>query len=161
MSMIGNFLQLTPAQLQTLIDDPSTVEAFIYPDEEEADGCIDIDKAWQGIHFMLTGDQWAGEPPLCNVILGGTEIGDDVGYGPAKYITADDVRAAANALDQLPRDELAKRFDVSAMNNNDIYPGIWDEGDDALDYLMTWYESLREYYSDAAKKGNAMLKYLN
>ena len=46
------------------------------------------------------------------------------------------------------------------MSKNGIYPEIWDEGDDALDYLLTWYESLRAYYFDAASKGNAMLKYL-
>lgn len=160
MSMIGNFLQVTPAQLHALIGDPSAVESLIYPDDEEATKSTDIDKAWHGIHFMLTGDAWGGDAPLCNVVLGGTELGDDVGYGPAHYIGVDDVRAVADALRDLPREELAKRFDAAAMSKNDIYPEIWDDGDNALDYLLTWYESLRAYYFDAASKGNAMLKYL-
>ncbi len=46
MSMIGNFLQVTPAQLHALIDDPSAVVALIYPEGEEGTKSIDIDKAW-------------------------------------------------------------------------------------------------------------------
>ena len=53
MSMIGNFLQVTPAQLQSFVDDPSTVESFIYPDDEQNEDGIDVDKAWHGIHFLL------------------------------------------------------------------------------------------------------------
>ena len=48
-----------------------------------------------------------------------------------------------------------------SMISNDIYPDIWEEGNDALDYLLEWYEPLRIYYLDAAAQGNAMLKYLN
>ena len=55
MSMIGNFLQLSPAELAELMNDPSRVERFIYP-EEEHDNCIDVDTAWHGIHFLLNGD---------------------------------------------------------------------------------------------------------
>jgi hypothetical protein len=161
MSMIGSFLQLSPTELQMLIDDPSLVESFIYPDGEEHPSSIDVDKAWHGIHFMLTGDAWGGGPPLCNVVLGGTEIGDDIGYGPARYITADEVRAAADVLRELPSKEFARRFDSAAMSENEIYPEIWDEVQESLDYLMSNYELVRDYYSAAASKGNAMLKYLS
>ena len=161
MSMIGNFLQVSPSELQALIDDPSSVEEFIYPEEEERENCIDIDKAWHGIHFLLTGDAWEGALPLSNVVLGGTEIGGDVGYGPARYITADDVRAVTEAIADLTPQDLAKRYDASALTRNEIYPEIWDEGDDAIQYLTTYYESLRDYFLDASSRGNAMLKYVN
>jgi hypothetical protein len=161
MSMIGNFLQITPAQLQSLVENPSSVEAFIYADDSDRADSIDIDKAWHGIHFMLTGDAWEGEPPLGNVVLGGTEIGGDAGYGPAHYLSPEELRAAAEALRELPPDEFARRFDAKNLSANSIYPQIWDEGDEALDYLRHFYETLRAYYLDAAAKGNAMLKYLN
>ena len=98
MSMIGNFLQLTPSELDALIANPADVESFIYPDEDENENCIDIDKAWHGIHFMLTGTQYDGDPPLSNVIFSGVTIGDDVGYGPARYLTANEVAEVAEAL---------------------------------------------------------------
>ena len=161
MSMIGNFVQLTPVRLQMLIDDPTSVEAFIYPSEGDADGCIDIGKAWHGVHFMLTGDPWGGTLPLANVVLGGVEIGNDVGYGPAHYITAEEVHAVAEALRAIPPEELAKRYDAAEMLRNQTYPEIWHDDDDAIDFLLSHYESLRNYYLDAASKRNAMLKYFN
>jgi len=160
--MIGNFLRLSSDELAALIADPSSVEDFIYPDDEERENNIDVDKAWHGIHYLLAGDAWAGEPPLANVVLGGTEIGDDVGYGPARYLTVDEVQAAADALKDIPPEKFRARYVASELSKNRIYPEIWDDADeDAIGYLTTWYETLREYYIDAATQGHAMLKYLN
>jgi hypothetical protein len=162
MSMIGNFLQLSSEELAVLLADPSRVEEFIYPEGEENEKNIDVDKAWHGIHYLLAGDTWSGEPPLANVVLGGTEIGDDVGYGPARYLTADEVRAAADALKGITPEKLRERYVASELSKNEIYPEIWDDGDDdAIGYLATWYETLRDYYIDAASKGHAMIKYLS
>ena len=160
MSMIGNFLQRTSAELDALIANPADVESFIYPDEDENENCIDIDKAWHGIHFMLTGTQYDGDPPLSNVIFSGATIGDDVGYGPARYLTPTEVAEVAEALRSIPPDDLAKRYDAAALTANDIYPQIWG-GDEDLEYILSWYGTLRDYYADAASKGNAMLQYLN
>lgn len=162
MSMIGNFLQLSPEELATLIDDPSSVVSFIYPEDEEREDNIDVDKAWHGIHYLLAGDVWGGKFPLANAVLGGTEIGDDVGYGPARYLTADEVKAVADALMEITPDVLRSKYVASALAKNEIYPEIWDDpADDAVGYLTSWYEILRDYYIEAAAKGNAMLKYVN
>lgn len=162
MSMIGNFLQLSSGQLAAMIGDPSSVVTYINPDDEERDSGIDVDKAWHGIHYLLAGDAWGGEPPLANVVLGGTEIGEDVGYGPARYLNADEVRAAADALKDITPDVLRSRYIASELSENEIYPEIWDDpDDDAIGYLASWYETLRDYYFDAAAKNNAMLKFLN
>lgn len=160
--MIGNFLQLSSEELAALIADPSSVQSFIYPEGEEGENSIDVDKAWHGIHYLLVGDSWGGEPPLANVVLGGTEIGDDFGYGPARYLTADEVCAAANALKDISPDVLRSRYVASELAKNEIYPEIWDDpDDDSVEYLASWYQTLRDYYLDAAAKNNAMLKYLN
>lgn len=161
MSMIGNFQQVTPAQLDALIAAPDSVEEFLYPDEEPREDGIDIDKSWHGLHFLLTGDAWEGAKPLCDAILGGTEIGADVGYGPARYVDARTVAAIAAELQQWPAERLAQRYDPTALARNEIYPQIWDEGEEALEYLLVWYQKMREYYLDAAAKGNAMLVFLN
>jgi hypothetical protein len=162
MSMIGNFLQLSSEELAALIADPSGVQSFIYPEGEECENSIDIDKAWHGIHYLLAGDAWGGEPPLANVVLGGTEIGEDFGYGPARYLTADEVRAVANALKDITAELLRSRYVASELSKNEIYPEIWDDpDDDAVGYLASYYQTLRDYYIDAAAKKSAMLKYLN
>ena len=43
-------------------------------------------------------------------ILGGTAIGDDMGYGAPRYLDAPQVKEAAEALAALPVDELRQRF---------------------------------------------------
>lgn len=161
MSMIGNFLQLTSDELASLIAEPSSVGTFIYPEDDEHENNIDVDKAWHGIHFLLANDSWAGEPPLANVVLGGTEIGDDVGYGPAKYLTADEVLDVANALNDLSPEAFRARYNAKTLLDNEIYPQIWYDDVEAVGYLTSYYEILRDYYLDAAAKGNAMLKYTN
>jgi hypothetical protein len=162
MSMIGNFLQVSPDDLAQLIADPSSVESFIYPDDDEHEDAIDVDKAWHGIHFLLTRDAWGGEPPLANVVLGGTEIGEDVGYGPVKFLTADEVRAAAAALQGITPDAFRSRYVASELTANKIYPEIWDDADDDVaGYLTDYYATLRDYFLDAASKGHAMMKYIN
>jgi hypothetical protein len=158
MSVIGNFLQLTSDELASLIADPSTVEEFIYQ-EETNDKSLYVDKAWHGIHFLLANDSRAGEPPLANVVLGGTDIGDDDGYG-VRYLTANEVFDVANALQNLSPEVFRARCNAKTLLDNDIYPQDWQNGDDWEGGLTFYYKEIRDYYLDAAAKGNAMLKYL-
>lgn len=57
------------------------------------------------------------------------EIGTDGGYGPARLVRPDAVRAVAAALDAVDIETLRARFDPAAMTAADIYPGLW--ADDA------------------------------
>jgi hypothetical protein len=161
MSMIGSFVAVTPAQLRGFLDDPDSVASFLCPDDDEPVNSIDIDKSWHGIHFLLTGETEGGQPPLSQVVLGGTEIGDDVGYGPARYLTPEQVKQVASALAALSRSQLASRFSAAAFEAADVYPQIWDEGQEALDYLLENYDVLVEFYRQASARGDAVLQYLN
>jgi Domain of unknown function (DUF1877) len=164
MSMIGNFLAITQEQLNGLLADPDSVPDLLYPEAGNAlpAGLMDVDKAWHGIHFLLTGSQWEGTPPCSLAILGGVPIGQDVGYGPARYLLPNQVREVAQALASLPPSELAKRYSPKAMDEAGIYPEIWErDGDDGLHYVLSFYESVVKYYQDAAGKNHAMLLFLN
>jgi len=165
MSMIGNFVALSPGALQRLIAEPSAIPEFLHPKEgqETPPNHLDIDKSWHGIHFLLTGDTWSGEPPLAHVILGGIAIGDDIGYGPARYLTPDEVRVIAQALAGVTREQLEKRYLPATLEKAEIYPtGIWEaEGNDALEYLLQYYEPLVGFYRDAAARGDAIIQYIN
>ncbi len=134
-------------------------------DPEDAHADLDVDKAWHGIHFLLTGSAWEGEPPLSFIVRGGREVGDvDVGYGPARVFTSAEVKTIAAALLPLTRDVLERRFDPAAMTRLDIYPAIWDrprEEDDTLEYLLESYESLAEFIAGAAREGEGLIVYVN
>ena len=126
---------------------------------------LDIDKAWHGLHFLLAGEAWGGESQLGFILAGGTEIGDeDVGYGSARAFTSTQVRDIAAAFGSLTRDEIARRYDPARMMELAIYPEMWDRDpteDDALGYLLDYFDLLKEFVRRGAASGRGMLVYLN
>ena len=160
MGMTVGYLQLTPEQLELHVDDPDSLPEVLMSAIMEGDKGINIDKAWHGIHFILTGSAWEGDPPLANAVLGGSEIGEDMGYGPARYLTAEEVKEVAGALQPIDAKEFSNRYDPDEMASNDIYAFNADDADDELEYFRYGYLDLRGYFLDAAEKGNAMLVYM-
>ncbi|GGB99060.1 YfbM family protein [Pseudoduganella buxea] len=157
MSMIGSFLALPQTELAALRDEPERIHDVLDSHENDV---VDVDKAWHGIHFLLTGTVAAGAGPLANVVFGRVPVGDeDVGYGPAMATDAADVPAIAAALASVTDETLRTRFAPDAMA--EIYPNIWDEGDEALDYLLENLDTLRTFYRDAAAGGLAVITWLN
>src|SRR5208283_579544 len=43
---------------------------------------LSIDKAWHGVHYLLCGRAVPGSDLASQVVMGGTDVGDDLGYGP-------------------------------------------------------------------------------
>ena len=159
MSMIQGFVYLPQSELDHLIGNPELIPAWI----EETEGTerhLDIDKAWNGIHYLLMGNVWSDEPPLGNVICGGIEIGEDVGYGPVRYLSLKQVREVARALRWKKEASLARRFNPAHMMTIDIYPWIWNEGQEALDFLIMHYRHVVKFFAKAAKNGNAVIRYV-
>ena len=116
-----------------------------------------IDKSWHGIHFLLTGSAWGGKPPLFNVVLGGKKFGQNLGEGPAHYLTPDEVKEVAAALEEITEEVLRARFDPKAMTKARIYCWLEDEGAEGLEYFLHYYGLVRAYFQDAARRGNGML----
>jgi hypothetical protein len=159
MGMIGHCKAVTPAELASVVADPSKLEALIY---SEATPRLYLDKAWWGIHFLLTGDYGPGTESISWAILGGVELkGPDLGYGPPRFLKPDEVIAVAAALSGVSAEALAGRFDAAALAEANVYPNIWDEGAEAADYLIDYYKKLVPFYADAAKAGHAMLLWVS
>jgi hypothetical protein len=160
MSMIGNYLPVTQAELDALYRDPNGIADFLVA---HRDRIIDIGKAWHGIHFMLTGSVWDGPEPLNGVVLGGLPIGDiDLGYGPARGLSAARVKVVAEALEPMTEAIFCTRFDPGAMAQETIYPQIWArEGPEALKFLVEYFAVVRRVFLDAARNGHALILFVN
>jgi hypothetical protein len=94
------------------------------------------------------------------IVTGGLEMGDDLGYGPARGLTSGEVGKLAAALKAIPPDSLLERFDPAALTSAEIYPEIWDrpqEEDDTRGYVSEYYDQLRSFILDAAVEGEALL----
>jgi hypothetical protein len=112
---------------------------------EVGDTEADLDQAWHGIHYLLTGSALPNGTPATKVIMSGEEIGPDLGYGPAMLLKPDEVRAIAQLLQGTTPDMLRKRFDPMAMALASVYPGIWVRLDrkESLGFLLNYYRSRR------------------
>ena len=132
-----------------------------------ADGEIadtDLDKAWHGIHYMLTQTAWEGDEPLNFLIGGGIAVGDvEVGYGPARIFSADEVKAISAALAPLNRDSLRARFNPQEMMKLEIYPSIWDRDpadDDTFGYCAEYFEYLKTFIEETRRRNMGLVVYL-
>lgn len=164
MGMIGCFAPVTTETLDRLRDKPDSIEDYLYPNDgdDEPSNYYDVDKAWHGIHYLLTGAADGGEEPLALAVLGGKEFGPEVGYGSARFLVPSQVAQVAEALSRLDRAALLARFDPKDMEAKEIYPEpIWvRDGVEAFDYLIENYEPLVVLYRDAAARGEGMLQWL-
>ena len=160
MSMIGNFLAVSEEQARALRANPSDISDYLYSDDvQESPSLLDVDKAWHGVHFLLTGSTWEGEVPLCWVVLGGEAIGEDIGYGPARFVSVEEVRQINNAISGIDASILSTRYDPDALNKAEIYPDGW--GPDDAEYLTGAFEDIKTFYSSAAKKNQCVIQFLN
>ena len=83
---------------------------------------VDLDKAWHGIHYLLTGSAEPDGTLASKVIMGGEDIGPNRGYGPAQLLKPDEVKAIAQLLEKTTTDMLRKRFEPKEMTRVGVYP---------------------------------------
>ena len=117
---------------------------------------VSIDKAWHGLHYLLCGAPEPTPGPLGQAVFGGTEIGEDQGYGPARFFAPAQVVEIAGAL-QSPglEQQLSARFDAAAMTQLGIYPGVWESDD--LDWLIEAFRTIRDFYAAASQAEQAVV----
>ena len=96
---------------------------------------------------MLTGSLEDCDHPLNPVVMGGEEFGPDLGYGPARYLSAEEVRHLASALDDMDHEEFRARIDLDVLATLEAYPTGWDPTgaeDENLAWLTDAFETVRE-----------------
>ena len=119
---------------------------------------LDIDKAWHGIHYLLTGNTSTSKGPFGAAILGGQDVGPDLGYGPPRFLTVSEVAEVSKVLSDLPPDQFRRRFDPKAMEVADVYPGAWKrEGSDGLEWLQSMFQELVTFYGRASTQRMAVI----
>ena len=153
MGMTAVLIPLATLDLQRIKRDPDAIAALL----EREEG-VSLDKMWHALHFMLTGRVDAADPPLGDAILGGTETGDDLGLGPARVLTPEQVRAVDQELAHVTRHDLRDRFRPILFADRDLYPQMWDQPREELLALLTAaFDALVDCYRAAAARGDGML----
>ena len=166
MSMIGNYVMTDSETIEQILSGELSAEDILYDeDDNEPEDFIDIDKSWHAIHFTLTGeiDEGDEDNPLSKVVMNGQLLGDeDVGYGPPMYLTVSEVKETNEALQAVSNDDFAAKFDLAAMQENEIYPIIDDENpDEFLEYCLSYFGMVKEFFEKAAAGEKCIIFFLN
>jgi hypothetical protein len=165
MGMTGFLLRLTPSALDEYKKASSLLEKRIldyyenYNPEIEDVNPIRVDRAWHGILFLLTGESFDNySHPLAKIFFSGQLLDENqnMGYGPAHYLTPDQVAEINLAIAKISIDDLKSRFDAKKMTDMEIYPGPWEE-DGIIDYLTYYFAFVQQIFSEAARNDEAMI----
>jgi hypothetical protein len=141
---------------------PAPVQELVLGEDEVQS--TDLDKAWHGIHYLLTGTANEGEGPISYLLTGGESVGGvDVGYGPARALSPAEVRDFQQALAGVTPEDLRARFNPVKMKALNIYPDIWDRDpteDDSLGYCLDYFKVLRSFIDETVARKQALVIYL-
>lgn len=121
---------------------------------------FDLDKSWNGIHFLLTESDFEGDPPLSFILNWGREIGEvDFGFGAARSFSNEQVRELNLELKKLSNGVLRERFDPGKMR--DVYAlNLEDDPDAELEWLFEYIDPMREFIERTANKNFGLIVYL-
>lgn len=167
MGMIGNVIRVSQEELNGFLNNSETLESKIYADESyEAEWFLDLDKSWDGINYILTGEIIGGienEPNELQRALFSFQIideGQDLGYGPAQYLNPNQVKETYCELEKITDDVLKSKINGSEMNEIGIYPEIWTESE-SHEFLIDSFKEFKEFYKKASENNEAIITYLN
>jgi hypothetical protein len=167
MGMVGNYLRVSKEEFEEYMQESSKLEDRVYSEDNLEDkNLMDVDKAWEGIFFLLTGASLSNiedaKEPL-SLILNATELDpeQDMGYGPALYNTVEQVKAISAEMNKISEEDLKKKFHPEKMMELQIYPNVWDRGEEELEYLIDYYDILKEFYNTAAKEQQAVVFFIS
>jgi hypothetical protein len=118
---------------------------------------ISLEKAWHGLHYLLTGEVWEGNGPVAFLLAGGENVDDDEESG-LRWFSPQEAVQIHQALSAVSDDKLWSRFDAEQMEELEIYPGIWDEDEQELkeEYSM-YFQQLKDVVAAAAESGHGLL----
>lgn len=121
---------------------------------------LDLGKSWRMLHFLFADEGLAGESAAAALLAGGREVGEDLGCGPARLLSAGETAGFARFLNRLDLDALSRRLDAKAMKALGVYcaGGVNRAAAQELkDHLDHYFPRLRAYVAAAAEKGEALL----
>ncbi|MFD3507178.1 DUF1877 family protein [Nocardia sp. NPDC058666] len=150
MSTIFVFTRISPADADNIAGSTDVPDEFLdAPILAEGEPCGDLDQAWDGLRllfsaaavdFDLLREDRPNDREDCLTVW-----------------TAKEVAAAAEVLTSTPFDRLAEHFSAELMDEEDARPDIWEDRDEALDYLGDGYTRLQAFFAYASSTNSAVL----
>lgn len=175
MSMNGEYLRLTPTELERALGDAEWALAFAEEVQDaqedgdvDGDGDGDVEGAPGDARWFSTDQTWhllayllrRAEFPV-DIVFGEVTLADEEwGYEKPRYLSPDRVRLAADALGRTTYDRLVHGVDPAELTEAEIYPLIWDSSD-ALDWARDVFGGLVRFFGAAAAAGHAVVLWID
>jgi hypothetical protein len=113
---------------------------------------VSLEKAWHGLHYLLTGKAWGGDGPAAFLVAGGKQLDEE-----ERWFEPDETKRIHQELSRISDDQLWARFDAEEMERQEIYPGIWDEsGFDLREEYLEYFHVLKRIVAAAAESGQGL-----
>jgi len=123
---------------------------------------LGLENSWAMLRFLLTGDV-GGSPG--DLLLSGENVGEDLGYGPARLHDEARTRELSRFLEEQDLARLQARVDLQEMNRLGVYalPGGPDaEHEKGLrDEVALYFPRLQDYAREMSDKGNGLLVWVS
>ena len=161
MSMTAGLIRVNDDELKSIIDGEVSLDAYLFPEDDVTpENICDIYKAWNGIMFLLEKLADDDSSVLRRAVLGGTPFGENMGYGPAMYISEEDVDEISKLLMNIDEAGLRGAFDPSEMAEADIYSFDAERAEEDLEFYVSHYSEMRTFYKIAAREKQSVIQYL-
>lgn len=162
MGMYAGYYRISDAELEQLrqLEERALLKRVEELTEDKTAETCDLDKMWDALHFVLTGDTLsdaADHDPLSEAVCGSVFLARQIHVGG---IPSNRVKEIAQALHEVDFAACLAALQMSDFAAADIYPAIWDrpeEEDDIRAELPEYFADLRAFYDNAAEQGNAVL----
>src|SRR5688500_15401840 len=118
MGMVASLLRITQAELDEYLVDSSVLENRIDNWELAKENSLNIDKSWDGILYLLTGQNYMNtDHPLASVLFSGQFIDEkqDMGLGPAQYLLPSQVKHLNGIITTITEENLRERYQPKRM----------------------------------------------
>lgn len=157
--MLGVYMLTDENTMNILSDNDNLFEAVENYGEEKTTVSYDIEKLWDGLHFLLT-DESAQKPiegePLSEAVVG-THVLDCESF--IAYTAPNEIHTIVKALNEVDIDTLIVKMDLSKFRKAKIYPKIWVKKDEEQlkEELKREFFNLKAFYEKALNSQTGVL----
>lgn len=143
----------------------SSEEIFEEIEELEEEGEVEVcelDKLWDGLHFLMTGASATAPPENCllsEAVVGTTVFSDDESGLFISYVTEERVQEVAASMNGFDIEKALAGFLPHRFSENDIYPDIWDneDADGLREELSEAFHDLKEFYAKMEQENKGVI----
>ena len=160
MGMCAVYQEIKQEDFKKLLESDDFFETLEELEEKDGTELCDIDKMWNAIFFLLTGEPYSSEDSLFNELIFGSENFDDESEEVARYIPTERVIKISKKLNEIDFQDYLKDFDMNKFKENEIYPDIWDyteEKEEIMEELSEHFKNLKNFYNKVAKNKNIVV----